>query len=505
MLMVLAGCASREEVKVDVQPGLRTQASVEPILLFGDTCPAGGLSGTQGSCNPTCADLGYVDGYKVDWGGSQLAADGGTHTFNLDDYGHTVTVTTTDGVTFSWTSNFGIDVVLAKGSNASNEYVYSPESKGDTNLHPPINASGGPAAISHLDFCFDYELDVKKTASTHYTRSSQWTVKKTGSDSNLTLSTGETYLVNYTVDVTKTTTDSDFGATGTITIANASPYASAVGGIVEDMCGTTPAVDCGQPLPLNLAPGQTVTCSYAGALPSATSCTNNVTVSTIDSPHVGGGSASAAVTFGAPTSLIDDCVSVDDNRKGNLGSTCAATSYTYTLPIRYDVCGDYTYDNTASFTTSDTHTTASSSWTVSSHLDCNNGCTLTWGYWKTHSSYGPAPYDDTWAKLPQGIDTPFFASGATYKQVLDTSVAGNAYYNLAHQWIAAQLNLLNGASMDPASQAAYASAQTILASNTPAQIGALKKSSSLYTQVIALAGALAAYNQGDVGPGHCSQ
>ena len=26
-------------------------------------------------------------------------------------------------------------------------------------------------------------------------------------------------------------------------------------------------------------------------------------------------------------------------------------------------------------------------------------CTLTQGYWKTHSSYGPAPYDVTWAIL----------------------------------------------------------------------------------------------------------
>ena len=32
------------------------------------------------------------------------------------------------------------------------------------------NASGGPAAISHIDFCFDYEVLVRKTAQPSPTR-----------------------------------------------------------------------------------------------------------------------------------------------------------------------------------------------------------------------------------------------------------------------------------------------------------------------------------------------
>ena len=40
----------------------------------------------------------------------------------------------------------------------------------------------------------------------------------------------------------------------------------------------------------------------------------------------------------------------------------------------------------------------------------------------------------------------FFNSGLTYLQILQTSVAGgNAYINLAHQYIAAVLNVANGA------------------------------------------------------------
>jgi hypothetical protein len=69
------------------------------------------------------------------------------------------------------------------------------------------------------------------------------------------------------------------------------------------------------------------------------------------------------------------------------------------------------------------------------------GCTLTQGYWKTHSKYGPAPYDARWALV--GEDTAFFSSGKTWYEAINTSSAGgNAYYILARQYIAAKLNLV---------------------------------------------------------------
>ena len=72
------------------------------------------------------------------------------------------------------------------------------------------------------------------------------------------------------------------------------------------------------------------------------------------------------------------------------------------------------------------------------------GCSLTPGYWKNHSQYGPAPYDATWAQV--GEDTIFFLSNQTWYEVLWTAPKkGNAYYILAHAYIAAYLNELNGA------------------------------------------------------------
>ena len=135
------------------------------------------------------------------------------------------------------------------------------------------------------------------------------------------------------------------------------------------------------------------------------------------------------------------------------------------------------------------------------------GYTLTWGYWKTHSSYGPAPYDETWALLPNGANTTFFLSGKSYYDVLWTSVAGgNAYYQLAHQYIAAQLNKLNGAWMRDDVQAAFDTATVLLQTYTPAQVMGFKKGTTaekaIFAQFNSLASILDAYNNGLMGTPH---
>ena len=64
---------------------------------------------------------------------------------------------TAGGQVFDWTSNIGVDAVIAKGGPNSNVYTYSPESTGDTGLHAPANASGKFAGLSHISFCYDVE------------------------------------------------------------------------------------------------------------------------------------------------------------------------------------------------------------------------------------------------------------------------------------------------------------------------------------------------------------
>jgi uncharacterized repeat protein (TIGR01451 family) len=130
------------------------------------------------------------------------------------------------------------------------------------------------------------------------------------------------------------------------------------------------------------------------------------------------------------------------------------------------------------------------------------GCTHTWGYWKTHSEFGPAPYDDTWALLPSGASTPFFGTGLTYHEILQTSSSGgNKYIGLAHQYIAAELSVLSGASIPPEVLAGWLEAQALLIAYE-GQLDIPKRSADR-RRAVELEFLLDQYNMGVIGPGHC--
>ena len=130
------------------------------------------------------------------------------------------------------------------------------------------------------------------------------------------------------------------------------------------------------------------------------------------------------------------------------------------------------------------------------------GCTETWGYWKTHSEYGPAPYDETWALLPNGADTPFFGTGLTYYEILQLSSAGgNKYIGMAHQYIAAELNVLSGAAIPPEVLAGWLEAQALLIAYE-AELDIPKRTADR-RRAVELEYLLDQYNMGVIGPGHC--
>lgn len=136
------------------------------------------------------------------------------------------------------------------------------------------------------------------------------------------------------------------------------------------------------------------------------------------------------------------------------------------------------------------------------------GCTLTQGYWKTHSEYGPAPYDDTWAMLEDGADTEFYDTGMTWYEVFQTPVKGNAYYQLAHQYMAAYLNMLNGAWLPEDVQNALDWAEeTLFSDYDPDDLNGKGKNANkaLQTDFKQLAELLDEYNNGIIGPGHCDE
>lgn len=691
-------------------PGPPSGNGVQPVVVAG---------------NPDCIDLGYDFGWKP----QPEPPPSGTYAF--PDGLNTLDLVS-DGLYFDWTSTLGLDAVIVKAGPNANVYTYVPESFGDTSLHGPINPSNDqPFAISHIEVCYDYEVDVAKSAETTFTRTWSWEITKSVSPASWALFTGDSGTSKYTVMVDRTGfTDSDWAVSGTITIANGTPFDATLTGVGDSISGFgAVAVDCGVSFPSVLTPGDELVCSYATPLPDGTARVNTATVTTDPTGTVGGNTATAPVTFGAPTTEVnpqvnvtdsnglawgpfsddavetyeitfgcdgdqglhpnvativetgqsddasvsvscydlsvtkdatsdfsrswswtidktadqtelllspgqtfqvsyqvqvdatavdsdwtvtgaiqivnshpsraamltgvadsvggvgatvdcpalvvpaggalactysgslpdgssrtntatatlqnlsfasdgtavaagttdfsgtapvvfdtpgvelDECADVEDSLAGFLGTVCAASApatfdYAYTAGPYSDPdnCGENLVDNTASFVTGDTGATGEDSWTVTVNVACGAGCTLTPGYWKTHSEYGPAPYDETWAQLPAGADTPFFLSGQTYYQVLWTAPqGGHAYYILGHAYIAATLNFLDGASAPPEVLDAWNGATTLFETWTPAEVGALKGNRPPRPEFLSYAGVLDMYNNGILGPGHCSE
>lgn len=380
-------------------------------------------------------------------------------------------------------------------------------------------------------------LVVEKTAVATYDRSWSWTIVKRANTGSLVLAEGEIYEVDYEVALNATPADVNVVVTGSITVTNP------VGNLPATITGVTDtlsidagpvSVVCPGVFPQVLAPGASLVCTYSEDLTATDDQVNTATVTT--SGQVPGGFDDANVVFGNPVNEIDECITVDDTNP--LGPQdvviCSDTvdklleyDVTFGTPVEADVevvCGDNSYVNTASFVTTDdandTDATGNDGHTVDVEVACVLGCTLTQGYWKTHndSFKGGAPTDDNWTNVtPAGENSGFFTTANFYPvvgpnvgplswfTVFWTPPKGNAYYNLAHQYMAAKLNVLNGAVPPPSVASAITSAEDFFDTYTPAAFNALGKKHALRTSVLNWAGTLGSFNEGAIGPGHCDE
>jgi hypothetical protein len=113
------------------------------------------------------------------------------------------------------------------------------------------------------------------------------------------------------------------------------------------------------------------------------------------------------------------------------------------------------------------------------------------------------PYSDGWQAIGAAEeDTPFFNSGATWYNVFWTAPRGNAFYILAHQYMAAKLNVLNGTSSTLDVDAALSGAEALFGGLAA---GSTTLTSSQRTDALAWASTLDSYNNGVIGPGHCER
>lgn len=307
------------------------------IIGPGSPTSGDGVVPEEWTDNPDCSDIGFGFGFKIDkypeattyplQSGTNLVLTGGAP----EDPTNSVTISSLvgdEGATFDWTSTLGIDAVIVKGGNNSNVYVYDPEATGDTGLGTPDSA----AAISHIEFCYDYELDATKTATGTYDRHVDWDITKEVSPATHDLFAGGSGTSDYTVTATKTVTEDNYQVNGSITVSNPTPFD--VDFTVEDTInGTTADVSCPS---TTVTAGGTVVCTYGATEADGIDGDETLNTATVTSsnPNVDGDVATAGITFTPNPTGEPEPINVTDNHDNDafdksFGPVSETTEWTY--------------------------------------------------------------------------------------------------------------------------------------------------------------------------------
>jgi hypothetical protein len=369
----------------------------------------------------------------------------------------------------------------------------------------------------------NYVLDISKTAGTAFDRIYNWTINKTGNETEVITNLGGSVPVNYNVEVgVDQGTDSNWAVNGTINITNNAPIAANITNITDVVSPdiVTSITDLPS-FPYTLQPGETLLLHYNASLPDAAIRTNNATLtqqnydySYIEPPKTIGTtnySATADVIFGStPTQLIDESIDVYDDTFGLfLGTVTVGENITpsgsFSFPSYsttygpFLAPGDYSETNTASFITNDTKTRGNDSWTVIIHVKSSYG-TLTIGYWKTHAGFTGNNPDNVTKYLPIWLGK---STGTKSVQVTNASqavsilqmngTASNGINKLYAQLLATKLNIANGAD-DSSINLVISASDDFLAIHNANDWNTLTKAQK--TQVLVWMNALDSYNNG---------
>ena len=97
---------------------------------------------TQVSGNPTCSD--------IDPTFTEVKVDN-PRQGRTDFAGGSIDI---KGLYLDWSAT-PVDAVIVKGGDGANVYRFDDEMTSGTGLHAPINSSGKPAGVSHVQFCTD--------------------------------------------------------------------------------------------------------------------------------------------------------------------------------------------------------------------------------------------------------------------------------------------------------------------------------------------------------------
>ena len=250
------------------------------------------------------------------------------------------------------------------------------------------------SASQTVTLCVGADLTVKKTADPSFTRTYAWSISKDVDKKVVEQLGGGTAAFNYTVTASETGfTDSGWKVSGKITVTNPNDWESVT------LTSLTDAIDNGGSCTVDTSPGLTIaktnsqdysySCTYSSKPAYNSNFTNTATAnwdkSAASTPD-GSAPGSKGTSFGSPTTLVDQSISVTDTYKGTLGTLTAVDAtpytvgkYTYQRTVAVPTSNCTKYDNTATFTTNTTGTTGNASQTVETCGPAATGA-LTIGY-----------------------------------------------------------------------------------------------------------------------------
>jgi hypothetical protein len=349
------------------------------VLTSGDLADTATLTGsdyaTTGLQRTFSADVKIVTDARVTLTiqkNVDLAPATGSQTFNfhIKTSATATNDVTTASVTFNWPTDGASKSVVVPDLAAGTYFVTEDPATGWTydaaNSTPEttitLPSCGGNVVIANKHQAQD--LTVSKTATATFSRKYDWSITKNVDKTTVDATAGTSVTFNYTVDVSQTgIEDSNWRVSGVISVTNPNASQDFTGVNVADVIdnggncsvdsfnGTVPA---GQTVALNYV------CSYTSA-PSALTGTNTASATwsanAMGTPD-GAASGTATYAFGAPSSLINQTITVQDTFNGNtttLGTVTATNppaapasasfKYSHTVAAPSGTCN--TYNNTA--------------------------------------------------------------------------------------------------------------------------------------------------------------
>ena len=363
-----------------------------------------------------------------------------------------------------------------------------------------------------------YAPVVSQLTNGSFERSCIWNALKTSDSANYTVMQGETLDIPFEVKVDATFSDENYVLEGTVKLYNPHPSQSMEVQLSDMFNYTQIALEKSV---VQIEPGSTVEVSFSHKLDqaqsgynSAIADLNGISFTTFQN-----------VTFAEPVEVNNGIITVTDNM---LDAPLGTVKYTDPLPVYFNYTitkgPDYTGEtetihNIVSITGENDTLITNSACSVVITVKPNDetdpdpdpepqpsgsGCTLTPGYWKTHSAES-GKYDIKWTNLPD-MDQDgkeeyekemFYTSGMSYLEVISSPTVGDSYIILSRAFGAANLNILAGS--DPTDVVdEMMQAKDLLSNYT------IESAEQVRDLFVSVAATLDKYNNGIIGPGHCN-